>query len=177
MHHDLESLIESSHNAFLSSLTPENASSQGTQAEEKSPQLLRSQSHQLLGKNSIAARVKSQMEQLATRINECDPYFVRCIKPNASRSAAPAFDRRLVLTQLRFLGLMETCRIRRDGFPVRRAFAALAEEYAEIIPAPPRQRQHDLARCRRLLEAHLGGEGPLLGGWAIGRPVFLGMAA
>lgn len=186
VHHDLEGLLESSEQGLLRRLfctTDGDSQQQGVEEEEKKQQqgqLRRQDSHKLLGKDSISVRVRAQMESLELRINACQPHFVRCIKPNATRSAAPEFDRPLVLTQLRFLGLMETCRIRRDGFPVRRPFSELASQYAEITPSPSAAESKGevsdtaRARCRRLLEAHLGEEGALQGGWALGETrVFL----
>ena len=40
------------------------------------------------------------------------------------------YDKKLVLQQLRHLGVLETCKIRRQGYPVRRSFQSIAEEYA-----------------------------------------------
>ena len=49
------------------------------------------------------------------------PYFVRCLKPNLEK-APLNFNSQIVLNQLRYSGMMETVRIRRAGYPVRRVF-------------------------------------------------------
>uniref|UniRef100_A0AAY5EI87 Myosin motor domain-containing protein n=1 Tax=Electrophorus electricus TaxID=8005 RepID=A0AAY5EI87_ELEEL len=50
-----------------------------------------------------------------------NPHFVRCIKPNASK-LPDLVDRKLVMDQLRYNGLLETIRIRREGFSWRPSF-------------------------------------------------------
>ena len=55
-------------------------------------------------------------------LSAASPFFVRCLKPNA-RKAKDDFDYDLVLNQLRYSGMLETVRIRRAGYPVRRIFA------------------------------------------------------
>ena len=49
---------------------------------------------------------------------------MRCIKPNAAQ-APKVYEEKLVIQQLRYLGVMETVRIRRAGFPVRIPFEQL----------------------------------------------------
>lgn len=50
------------------------------------------------------------------------PHFVRCIKPNNDRHANK-FDREKVLIQLRYTGVLETAKIRRQGYSHRILFA------------------------------------------------------
>ena len=56
-----------------------------------------------------------------TTLGQANPYFVRCIKPNGQK-VADKFVPQTVLNQLKYSGMMETVRIRRLGYPVRRAF-------------------------------------------------------
>ncbi|KAM8980887.1 myosin-IIIa-like [Sarcophilus harrisii] len=50
------------------------------------------------------------------------PHFVRCIKPNNDRQARK-FDKEKVMLQLRYTGILETARIRRQGYSHRILFA------------------------------------------------------
>ncbi|XP_051872137.1 myosin-IIIa [Pristis pectinata] len=56
------------------------------------------------------------------------PHFVRCIKPNNDRQAKK-FDQEKVLVQLRYTGVLETARIRRQGYSHRILFANFIERY------------------------------------------------
>ncbi|XP_078056381.1 myosin-IIIa [Mustelus asterias] len=56
------------------------------------------------------------------------PHFVRCIKPNNDRHAKK-FDQEKVLVQLRYTGILETARIRRQGYSHRILFANFIERY------------------------------------------------
>ncbi len=49
------------------------------------------------------------------------PFFVRCLKPNTQK-VKDRFDGAMVLNQLRYSGMLETVRIRRAGYPLRREF-------------------------------------------------------
>ncbi|NXI50989.1 MYO3A protein, partial [Chloroceryle aenea] len=63
---------------------------------------------------------------LMERMYSANPHFVRCIKPNSQKKPG-VVDSQVVLQQLQYNGLLETIRIRRDGFSWRPSF----EEFAE----------------------------------------------
>ncbi|KFV53366.1 Myosin-IIIb, partial [Tyto alba] len=63
---------------------------------------------------------------LMERMYSANPHFVRCIKPNSQKEPG-VVDSQMVLQQLQYNGLLETIRIRRDGFSWRPSF----EEFAE----------------------------------------------
>jgi len=46
----------------------------------------------------------------------------RCIKPNAEK-AASSFNAQMVIQQLRYTGVLETVKIRKQGYPARLAFS------------------------------------------------------
>ncbi|KFW87784.1 Myosin-IIIb, partial [Manacus vitellinus] len=63
---------------------------------------------------------------LMERLYSANPHFVRCVKPNSQKEPG-VVDNQMVLLQLQYNGLLETIRIRRDGFSWRPFF----EEFAE----------------------------------------------
>ncbi|NXK49470.1 MYO3B protein, partial [Chauna torquata] len=63
---------------------------------------------------------------LMERMYSANPHFVRCIKPNSQKEPG-VVDSQMLLQQLQYNGLLETIRIRRDGFSWRPSF----EEFAE----------------------------------------------
>ncbi|XP_042587979.1 myosin-IIIb-like [Cyprinus carpio] len=72
-------------------------------------------------KQSVGAQFKHSLAVLMEKMFAAGPHFVRCIKPNRSKQP-DQLDSKLVMDQLRYNGLMETIRIRRDGFSWRPAF-------------------------------------------------------
>lgn len=76
------------------------------------------------------------------------PHFVRCIKPNNDRQANK-FDREKVLVQLRYTGVLETAKIRRQGYSHRVLFANFIQRSAHFGPtdlllacSPPHTNTH-----------------------------------
>jgi myosin heavy subunit len=58
--------------------------------------------------DTLASRFTGQLHQLITVLQESEPHFVRCIKPNNMKNPI-SFDTDLVLRQLRYSGVLEVC--------------------------------------------------------------------
>jgi hypothetical protein len=61
-------------------------------------------------------------------MGSCEPHFIRCIKPNANK-VAHQWDKALVLRQLTYTGMLQTVKMRREGYPFRIAFEDFFESY------------------------------------------------
>uniref|UniRef100_A0A3P8R283 Myosin X n=1 Tax=Astatotilapia calliptera TaxID=8154 RepID=A0A3P8R283_ASTCA len=68
---------------------------------------------------TVSTQFKDSLHSLMATLSTSNPYFIRCIKPNTHKMP-DHFDQTVVLNQLRYSGMLETVKIRRTGFPVRR---------------------------------------------------------
>jgi len=76
----------------------------------------------LAASNTVTSVFRSQLTKLVSTLTSTEPHYIKCIKPNSSKSASTANDE-LVLEQLRYSGVLEVVRIRREGFPIRLSFS------------------------------------------------------
>ncbi|XP_064421597.1 myosin-IIIb isoform X3 [Latimeria chalumnae] len=83
-------------------------------------------------KQSVGAQFRHSLVVLMEKMFAANPHFVRCIKPNSSKQPDLLDDNR-VMDQLRYNGLLETIRIRRDGFPWRPTFEEFAQSCLAIL--------------------------------------------
>ncbi|XP_049679620.1 unconventional myosin-VIIa isoform X5 [Accipiter gentilis] len=115
---------------------------------------------------TLSSQFKRSLELLMRTLSVCQPFFVRCIKPNEYKKPM-LFDRELCIRQLRYSGMMETIRIRRAGYPIRYTFVEFVDRYRVLMPGvKPAYKQGDLrGTCQRIAEAVLGKDDD----WQIGK--------
>lgn len=95
------------------------------------------------------------------------PQFIRCIKPNEIKEAKK-FESTKVLKQLRYTGVLETIRIRQNGFSHRFPFADFLKRYCFLGFAFNEKVVANRENCRLLLVRLK------MDGWALGKSkVFL----
>lgn len=70
---------------------------------------------------TVATYFRYSLMDLLQKMVSGTPQFVRCLKPNESRSPK-LFDNLKILKQLRYTGVLETIRIRQNGFSHRLPF-------------------------------------------------------
>ncbi|KAI0244222.1 class II myosin [Massospora cicadina] len=73
-------------------------------------------------------RIKSSAGALVANLMRAQPSYIRCIKPNATKSPK-AYERAMVLHQVKYLGLCENVRVRRAGFASRQTFEKFVERF------------------------------------------------
>ncbi|NWI05323.1 MYO1A protein, partial [Tichodroma muraria] len=76
---------------------------------------------------------KSSVAMLMKNLYSKNPNYIRCIKPNDSKSAM-VFTAELVLAQVRYLGLMENVRVRRAGYAFRQLYGPFLQRYKMLNP-------------------------------------------
>nr|XP_036866505.1 unconventional myosin-VIIa isoform X1 [Manis javanica] len=143
LHGDIIQLVHSARNKFIKQIFQADVA-MGAETRKRSP--------------TLSSQFKRSLELLMRTLGACQPFFVRCIKPNEFKKPMQLFDRHLCVRQLRYSGMMETIRIRRAGYPIRYSFVEFVERYRVLLPGvKPAYKQGDLrGTCQRMAEAVLG---------------------
>uniref|UniRef100_A0A674DRG3 Myosin VIIAa n=1 Tax=Salmo trutta TaxID=8032 RepID=A0A674DRG3_SALTR len=129
LHGDIIQLVHSSRNKFIKQIFQADV---GAETRKRSP--------------TLSSQFKRSLEQLMRTLSVCQPFFVRCIKPNENKKPM-LFDRELCVRQLRYSGMMETIRIRRAGYPIRYTFVEFVDRYRVLMPGVKpayKQDHHDM---------------------------------
>ncbi|KAG1930768.1 unconventional myosin-VIIa [Pimephales promelas] len=142
LHGDIIQLVHSSKNKFIKQIFQADVA-MGAETRKRSP--------------TLSSQFKRSLELLMRTLSVCQPFFVRCIKPNEFKKPM-LFDLELCVRQLRYSGMMETIRIRRAGYPIRYTFVEFVDRYRVLMPGvKPAYKQEDLrGTCQRIAEAILG---------------------
>ncbi|XP_049629050.1 unconventional myosin-VIIb [Suncus etruscus] len=108
-------------------------------------------------RSTLAGQFKQSLDQLMKILNNGQPYFIRCIKPNEYKKPL-LFDRELCLQQLRYSGMMETVHIRKSGFPIRYTFEEFSHRFRVLLPTVQSRQLRDKFRqmTLRIAEMWLG---------------------
>ncbi|XP_049887223.1 myosin-VIIa isoform X2 [Pectinophora gossypiella] len=126
---DLLQLIHISTNKFLQHIFQDDIA-MGSETRKRTP--------------TLSTQFKKSLDLLMRTLGTCQPFFIRCIKPNEYKKPM-MFDRGLCCRQLRYSGMMETIRIRRAGYPIRHSFKEFVERYRFLISGVPPAHKTD---CR-----------------------------
>eukprot|EP01119_Soliformovum_irregulare_P019094 TRINITY_DN5985_c1_g1_i2.p1 TRINITY_DN5985_c1_g1~~TRINITY_DN5985_c1_g1_i2.p1 ORF type:complete len:2204 (+),score=700.78 TRINITY_DN5985_c1_g1_i2:993-6614(+) len=82
---------------------------------------------------SVSSQFRRQLDELVNILAETNPSYVRCVSPN-SKQTANLFDGDHVMNQLRNLGILETVRIRKQGFSTRIPHSEFLQRYGMLFP-------------------------------------------
>ncbi|XP_055966328.1 unconventional myosin-VIIb isoform X1 [Sorex fumeus] len=117
-------------------------------------------------RSTLAGQFKQSLDKLMKILNSCQPYFIRCIKPNEYKKPL-LFDRELCLQQLRYSGMMETVHIRKSGFPIRYTFEEFSSRFRVLLPTPLSRQLRDKYRqmALHIAEMWLGNDKD----WKVGK--------
>ncbi|KAJ0022796.1 hypothetical protein NQD34_014930 [Periophthalmus magnuspinnatus] len=116
---------------------------------------------------TVASYFRYSLMDLLSKMVAGQPHFVRCIKPNNDRQASN-FDREKVLLQLRYTGVLETAKIRRQGYSHSILFANFIKRYLILAYNANEEPPATPETCSAILEK------AKLENWAMGKTkVFL----
>lgn len=113
---DLIETMQCSSSQFIIDLFPENTG----QLQKKRP-------------TTAGFKIKTSATALMQTLAQCNPHYIRCIKPNETKRAKD-FDLSRVRHQVQYLGLLENVRVRRAGFCYRATFERFVRRYKKLSP-------------------------------------------
>ncbi|KAL4840812.1 hypothetical protein H8958_010653 [Nasalis larvatus] len=138
---DILTVVYSSKNKFLREIfnleSAETRLGRGTIRQAKAGNHLFKSADSNKRPSTLAGQFKQSLDQLMKILTNCQPYFIRCIKPNEYKKPL-LFNRELALRQLRYSGMMETVHIRKSGFPIRYAFEEFSQRFGVLLPSAVR---------------------------------------
>eukprot|EP00606_Chrysophyceae_sp_TOSAG23-5_P000381 GSChrysophyteH2.ASY1.ANO1.927.1 assembled CDS len=118
--------IETSENMFFRNVEEELESINNDDTKH-----LYSKSGKMASSNTISKRFVAQVNRLMATLQVTEPHYIKCMKPNTSKKSG-LFEGPLMLEQLRYSGVLEVVRIRREGFPWCNSYLSFYTEF-EIL--------------------------------------------
>lgn len=71
-----------------------------------------------LDKQTVGTKFKDQLFKLIQRLQNTNPHFIRCIRPNSKQLHA-TFDKQIILHQLRYSGILDIIKMSKSRYPTR----------------------------------------------------------
>jgi myosin heavy subunit len=116
-----EAIENSSDNNIKYILNEVNDESEYKAKKQKQEEEANAKSNLKTNNKYIGAKFRVDMNSLMTELSTCQCHYVRCLKPNEDKTKE-IFHPQFVFNQIRYLGILDTIRIRKDGYPCRKKF-------------------------------------------------------
>jgi len=71
------------------------------------------------------------MKELMDVLIQCEVHFIRCLKPNIKKSK-DYYHGEYILQQINYLGVLESIKIRKEGFPFRKDYKRFLLDYSAL---------------------------------------------
>ncbi|XP_017772501.1 PREDICTED: unconventional myosin-Va [Nicrophorus vespilloides] len=105
-------------------------------------------------KKTVGSQFRDSLNMLMNTLNATTPHYVRCIKPNDTKTAFEYNPKRAV-EQLRACGVLETIRISSAGFPSRWTYPDFFSRYRVLCKFVDISRNSMQITCQRILTQYI----------------------
>jgi len=82
---------------------------------------------------TVSSQFRKQLSSLIDKLDACEPHYIRCIKPN-DKKLPGKFHSLKSLEQLRYAGMLETIRIRDQGYALRERHEDFFSRFKALAP-------------------------------------------
>eukprot|EP00062_Callorhinchus_milii_P000421 gi/632934415/ref/XP_007882952.1/ PREDICTED: unconventional myosin-VIIb isoform X1 [Callorhinchus milii] len=115
---------------------------------------------------TLGKQFKQSLDDLMKTLGACQPFFIRCIKPNEFKKPL-LFDRELCVRQLQYSGMRETIYIRKSGYPIRYSFLDFVDRYKALLPSSKWSMKEEKVQscCKQIVTSAIGADSD----WKIGK--------
>ena len=117
---------------------------------EKQIDLLEKKTKQKTSK-FISGKFRSEMQSLVKELLSCQCSYVRCLKPNEQKKqffVTPMF----LFNQIQYLGILDTIKVRKEGFPTRKKYVEFFESFYFLFPQLINSGNSDKSRAQEIIE-------------------------
>eukprot|EP00039_Didymoeca_costata_P021881 m.3158 g.3158 ORF g.3158 m.3158 type:complete len:1082 (-) comp2700_c0_seq1:73-3318(-) len=96
--------------------------------------------------STVCSHFSASLSDLLKKLSASNPSFVRCLKPNKQK-VPKIWEEELMLKQLRYAGVLETVKIRKQGYSIRATFEEFTRRYYPLaFQTLPEQCDQDTAK-------------------------------
>lgn len=100
---------------------------------------------------TVSMHFRYSLRDLLAKLLLAEPHFVRCIRPN-EQMIPGKFDQDKVQTQLKYTGVLETTRIRQQGYSERITFEEFVKRYQVLVYPLHLKIPRDPSSCVQILK-------------------------
>lgn len=103
----------------------------------------------------LGGKFRTNLSSLVEELKNSKCNYVRCLKPN-SKKLREYFDEDMTYSQIQYLGVFDTIRIRQEGFSVRINFGDFYFKFSEVMKTRDKYYQLSLVNkddCKEILNA------------------------
>ena len=85
---------------------------------------------------TASTKIRQSANYLVKRLSACTPHYIRCIKPNDSKTPL-SFNAGRVEHQVKYLGLLENVKVKRAGYAYRHFKDVFLRRFGQLCDVPP----------------------------------------